>query len=60
MFQDILSGLESKGHAIDRSGSIAVVQSIHNTCTADDVTSRDSECIHAASDGRKAGIPDGY
>ena len=59
-FQAILAGLEAKGHVLDRSGGIAVVQSIHNTCDTADEPSREQECIHAASDGRKSGVPDGY
>ena len=57
ILQDILAGLEAKGHVIDRSGSIAVVQSIRNACAGD---GNDVSCIQAACDGRKDGIPDGY
>ena len=58
-FQDVIAGLEAKNHVMDANrGSIAVVQSIHNTCGLAGQTEED--CIHAVSDGRKSGVPDGY
>lgn len=48
--QVYLEGLESKGHVIQKSGSYAVVQGIHV----------DAGGIHATSDPRKGGTPDGY
>ena len=68
VLQAILDGLQAKGHVLDvRDSNIAVVQSIHNTCksregdnSGDESSEGDRKCIHAASDGRKAGRPDGY
>ena len=43
-------GLATLGHTITQSSSHAVVQGIHNS----------KDAIHATSDPRKGGSPDGY
>ena len=47
---DIIKGLEDKGHVIDEDGHFAVVQGIV----------RSGGFIHATSDPRKGGKPDGF
>ena len=49
--EDLSQSLISKGHTVVTSGTFAVVQGIH---VGDDGR------IHATSDPRKGGIPDGY
>ena len=48
--EDFREGLEKKGHEIKESSSYAVVQGIV----------RSGDYIHATSDPRKGGKPDGY
>lgn len=48
--EEYQNGLKEKGHIIVESGTHAVVQGIHV----------DSGGIHATSDPRKGGAPDGY
>ncbi len=47
---DIVEGLSEKGHKMVQSSYGAVVQAIHV----------DEQGVHAASDDRIGGIPDGY
>ena len=60
-FQEVLLGLMEKGHETSyRSGGMAVVQSIENHCRFCGDDCFGEYCIHAVSDGRKGGVPDGY
>ncbi|KAK2151985.1 hypothetical protein LSH36_343g01029 [Paralvinella palmiformis] len=56
--QDIIDGLTAKNHVVLPYGNIATVNSISNTCNSGDDSDMDA-CIHAVSDGRKGGSPDG-
>ena len=59
--QDILHGLQHKGHEVTaRSGILAVVQNVLNTCPDSMETVVREKCIFASSDGAKGGKPDGY
>lgn len=48
---EIVKGLEERGHDVVESNAAAVVQTIYID---------DDGLIHAASDPRKGGTPDGY
>ena len=56
--QDIIDGLTAKNHVVLPYGNIATVNSISNTCNSGHDSDMDA-CIHAVSDGRKGGSPDG-
>ena len=59
--QDILNGLQQKGHSVRaRSGILAVVQNVLNTCPDSMEAVVREQCIFASSDGAKVGKPDGY